>query len=140
MIRPNRMGFFDRTLRLWNGFVIASVYCLKSEEESLIQFIESKHYPSRFHIILYIVEDTEWNVSIYPMNVLRNEGIKRVTTTHYLVLDMDEWFIDSLESEISTLPSSIMEAEDVAIVIPLIMLNVNRITPYCCSLKECVKM
>ena len=140
MIRPNRMGFFDRTLRLWNGFVIASVYCLKSEEESLIQFIESKHYPSRFHIIRYIVEDTEWNVSIYPMNVLRNEGIKRVTTTHYLVLDMDEWIVDSLESEISTLPSSIMEAEDVAIVIPLIMLNVNRITPYCCSLEECVKM
>ena len=74
------------------------------------------------------------------MNVLRNEGIKRVTTTHYLVLDMDEWIVDSLESEINTLPSSIMEAEDVAIVIPLIMLNVNRITPYCCSLKECVKM
>lgn len=140
MIRINRMSFFDRTLRLWSGFVIVSVYCLKSEEESLIQFIQSKHYPSRFHIILHIVEDTEWNASTYPMNVLRNEAIQRVKTTHYLVLDMDEWIIDSLESEIALIPSNIMEAENVAIVIPLVMLNVNRITPHCCSLEECVKL
>ena len=140
MIRPNRMRFFDRTLELWSGYVIASVYCLKSEEESLIQFIQSRHYPSRFHILLFIVEDTEWSVSVYPMNVLRNEGIRRVKTTHYLVLDMDEWIVGSLESEIASIPSSIMKSERVAIVIPLIMLNVNRITPYCCSFEECVKM
>ena len=139
-IRINRMGFFDRTLQLWKGYVIACVYCLKSEEESLIQFIESKHYPSRFHIILYIVEDTEWNASIYPMNAMRNIAIEKVKTTHYLVLDMDEWFIDSLESEIATLPSSIMEAEDVAIVVPLVIMNTLVLTPRCCSLDSCVQM
>ena len=134
------MGFFDRTLQLWKGYVIACVYCLKSEEEALVEFIQSKHYPSRFHIILYIVEDTEWNASTYPMNAMRNVAIEKVKTTHFLVLDMDEWFVDSLETEIASLPSSIMEAEDVAIVVPLVIMNVLIITPRCCSLEECVQM
>ncbi|KNB45586.1 glycosyl transferase [Blastocystis sp. subtype 4] len=53
---------------------------------------------------------------------------------------MDEWFIDSLESEIATLPSSIMEAEDVAIVVPLVIMNTLVLTPRCCSLDSCVQI
>ena len=71
---------------------------------------------------------------------MRNIAIEKVKTTHYLVLDMDEWFIDSLESEIATLPSSIMEAEDVAIVVPLVIMNTLVLTPRCCSLDSCVQM
>lgn len=48
--------------------------------------------------------------------------------------------IDSLESEIATLPSSIMEAEDVAIVVPLVIMNTLVLTPRCCSLDSCVQM
>ena len=134
------MGFFDRTLELWKGYVIACVYCLKSEEAALVKFIESKHYPSRFHIILYIVEDTEWNKAIYPMNVMRNVAIEKVKTTHFLVLDMDEWIVESLESEIAKLPSNLMKAEDVAIVVPLVIMNALMVTPRCCSLESCVEM
>ena len=140
MNRTNRMSFFDRTLKMWSGYVIVSVYCLETEEKSLIHYIRRKKYPTRLHIILYVVENTEWNAAIYPMNILRNEAIKRVKTTHYLMLDMDEWIIDSLESEIASIPSSIMNQDNAAIVIPLIMLNTFLIKKYCCSFQECVRL
>lgn len=45
------------------------------------------------HVILHIVRTANLRIhkQIFPVNLLRNIGIRHVVTSHFLVLDMDVW-------------------------------------------------
>ena len=45
------------------------------------------------HIILHIAKTANLRVhkQLFPVNLLRNIGIRHVVTSHFLVLDMDVW-------------------------------------------------
>ena len=106
---------------------------------TIINEIRRGQYPQRIRFVLYVVNDNDENLLTYPMNYLRNIAIKRVKTSHYIVLDMDELISSNLETELNKLPNEILLRSDIAIVIPIIMINPETTLPYCCELDECYK-
>ena len=60
--------------------------CIRSEEErdQLQSFLEKAAFPSRFVVVPHL--DTSGR---YPINKLRNLAIEKVTTSHYLMTDID---------------------------------------------------
>ena len=60
--------------------------CIRSEEErdQLQSFLERANYPSRFVVVPHL--DASGH---YPINKLRNLAIEKVTTSHYLMTDID---------------------------------------------------
>lgn len=90
--------------------ILLRLYCVtiftnEEEYDSIKQTIQSGDYPSRLHLILYIVKDGSKDCvyslkgdelvcvpqKIYPINRLRNIAITNVKTSHFIVLDMDMW-------------------------------------------------
>lgn len=64
---------------------------MKHSEETICQYYRNHTYDDRLTTVMYLVDD-ESNESIdFPINKLRNLGIRSSHTTHYLVLDMDVW-------------------------------------------------
>lgn len=110
------------------------------DEANVINYITNKHYSERIKFVIYVVENSIANHNIFPMNYLRNIAIKRTTTTHYLVLDIDEFISSNLQTQIRNIPSEILMKDDVAIIIPIVMINPENIIPYCCKIKECIEM
>ena len=105
-----------------------------------MDWIKRNRYPKRVEFLLYVVESNQWNHLTYPMNYLRNIAIKRTQTTHYMVLDMDEWISSTLEAEINRIPPSILANEYNVIIVPLVMMNDILITDKCCSYNDCLQM
>ena len=72
------------------------VFYLKKEEEA--QFVDLLQQPQnailnspRIRIVTYVVDPSCFFYSNYPINILRNIGIRQTCTTHFIVLDMDMW-------------------------------------------------
>lgn len=86
-------------------YYCVTVFTNEEEVQSLKKQIRSSDYPSRLHIILYIVKDRSKDCvhslvegkmmcvlqKVYPINRLRNIAISNVKTTHFIVFDMDMW-------------------------------------------------
>ena len=60
--------------------------CIRSEEErnQLQSFLKKANYPSRFVVVPHLDTTTH-----YPINKLRNLAVEKVTTSHYLMTDID---------------------------------------------------
>lgn len=136
--RPNRISLIKRSISLWSKAIIISIYCEIFELSQLIQWIKSNDIPTRIEFVIFVVESNEWNHITYPMNYLRNIAIKRTRTTHYIILDMDEWITNSLEKEILKIPRSILDNPFNVIIIPLVILNDIKITKRCCTYEDCL--
>ena len=59
----------------------------EDSQKRVLDYIGSHYYPSRFTLILVKQADK----SIFPINKLRNIGIRSIETTHFLLFDMDLW-------------------------------------------------
>ena len=64
---------------------------MKDMEQSILTYYNEHSYESRLTTILYLVDNLSDESIDFPINKLRNLGIKSSHTTHYLVIDMDVW-------------------------------------------------
>ena len=62
-----------------------------SFESFLIQKNASVLCSNRIQIITYVVQKGAFFYNNYPINILRNLGIRHVRTNHFAVLDIDMW-------------------------------------------------
>lgn len=132
--RINRLQYIDEHLWRWAGPMVVVIYCHLSEEQTVLDFICHRHLPSRLTLLVYVVSDDS---TIFPINRLRNIGIQSVYTTHYIVMDMDMWPIQSLFEEMQRLPSSVLSDPKSAIIVPLLFFRLDLILPNCGSLDSC---
>lgn len=110
------------------------MYCTASEENEVKEFIEKANFPPRILLTIYVVvtpsEDCIFKKTsigtidcvrskIYPLNRLRNISIKRVQTTHFIVLDMDTWPSVSTYDEIMKLPKEYLRNENFVTILPV---------------------
>ena len=96
---------------------------MKEEEEST--FVEFLHRPQnailcspRVTLLAYISRNNSFFHSNYPINILRNIGIRHTRTSHFLVLDTDMWVSQTSYEMLMKIPDSIWESPQIAVVIP----------------------
>ena len=99
--RLNRVDRFPYLLARWHGPISTVMFVSETEVEKAFEFIfRHRKYPITF--TLYIVHNMGVNPyffagtkrvyfdkGLYPYNVLRNIGIESISTTHYLLVDID---------------------------------------------------
>ena len=93
---------------------------MKEEEEST--FVEFLHRPQnailcspRITLLAYISQNNSFFHSNYPINILRNIGIRHTRTSHFLILDTDMWVS---QTSLMKIPDSIWASPRIAVVIP----------------------
>lgn len=96
---------------------------MKEEEES--QFSEFLQQPQnallcnpRVTLLAYVSHPHSYFHTNYPINILRNIAIRHTTTSHFLLLDMDMLISVNAYETIMKLPSSYVENEKNAFVLP----------------------
>ena len=75
---------------------------------------------------------------IYPINRLRNSAIQNIDTTHFLVLDMDMWPVETAYRDMLGLPPFVLRNERLAVIIPAFSLKEEMVNE-CDSLQSCVE-
>ena len=126
MSSVQRLFNLPYVIQKWEGFrqftcvnsrpISIALFVHKSEMNQTEQYIQEAHFPVRVRLILYIVDVTSkpdcvivrnstyggcFPRTVYPINRLRNLAIADVTTSHFVLFDMDVW-----PSCHSTVPSS----------------------------------
>lgn len=111
-----RLFYIPHLLARWKGNgmnasliprpISIAVFVDVAELPRIHSFIQSSSFPSRLLLTLYIALNQSHDCAmfrgyfgrlsckqqfIYPINRLRNLAIKRVETSHFLMLDMDTW-------------------------------------------------
>ena len=59
--------------------------------EQYLRIIQPVASSDRLSIIFYSFNKYNVYAESFPVNLLRNVGIRTVTTSHFLMLDMDMW-------------------------------------------------
>ena len=88
------MGKTDTKPTIYSPIVF--VIHLKEEEVTPFQSFLKQANSSilcldRIQIITYVVSKGAFLYDNYPINILRNLGIRHVKTSHFAVLDIDMW-------------------------------------------------
>ena len=72
-------------------FLLSSMcitFILTNETSSIFySVLNTFNLPNRLHLIPHMVE----NMTVYPINYLRNIAIDHVKTSHFWLADMDMW-------------------------------------------------
>ena len=89
--RIDRIPFLRYFAERWSGFLIATIKVNADTVANATQTLADLRLPPKFTVILYIVEPQDLYFHDFPVNLLRNIGIRNVRTTHFLMLDMDMW-------------------------------------------------
>lgn len=82
----------------------------------------------RIQFVTYVAPPNTFFYYNYPINILRNLGIRQVRTTHFLLIDMDMWLsrrcsggvsrVEGSYEALMALPSFVLEDPRAAVVIP----------------------
>lgn len=75
---------------------------------------------------------------IYPINRLRNIAINSIETTHFLVVDMDMWPVETTYRDLINLPAPILRNEHLALILPAFSLKSSALQE-CTSFQDCVE-
>ena len=67
------------------------IYCSDSELASSVTSYLASQPPDRVTTLFYSHSRKNVYAKDFPVNLLRNVGIRTVRTSHFLVLDMDMW-------------------------------------------------
>ena len=104
--------------------VVFSIHVLEEELPAFEAFLYSSENSvlcsDRVFVAAYVSENNSFFHSNYPINILRNIGVRNVETSHFLLLDADMMLSENAYSELMALPESIYRANRTAIVIPSI--------------------
>ena len=124
-----RYYYFPILLKRWTG-PLSIALCLKPEEvEEINGRLKADHFDSRLSIVQYVAT----NPSVYPINKLRNLAISNVRTNHFWLTDLDMWPSDGLYKAILDLPSSALDDDKLAIIVPAFEIHATS----CSTFEEC---
>jgi singapore isolate B (sub-type 7) whole genome shotgun sequence assembly, scaffold_4 len=104
-------------------------------QQKAVDLLGFIYLPDRVTTLVYSVQSSE-----FPINLLRNLGIRNVETSHFIVLDMDLMLSRNLLSELKKLPTFLKESNNSAVIIPLFFLSRDKILPYCSLLEDCLPL
>ena len=124
----NRLFEYSIFASRWNGhfliyFVTPSpiVFVTYLKEEEMSAFNDFLHNATstllcspRIQHVIYVALPGSFFHSNYPINILRNLGIRQVRTSHFLLLDMDMW----LSGIPPSIPSSTDQSYEVLLALP----------------------
>lgn len=99
--RESRISFFKYLLPRWKGslcphFIISRplIVTILVNSTRIVQVkkqLKAANLPPSTEVILMVASPKSPHFSHFPINRLRNIAIRHVTTSHFLVLDMDLW-------------------------------------------------
>ena len=126
------------------------LYATDTEESTVLNYLDQRTYEPRVSIILYLVRNGTKEASVFPINKLRNIGIRATRTTHYAVVDFDIWPagtsallsspVESLFDSMMALDPKILNNDNVAVIIPVFFFDLGSILPQCTSLSSCIHL
>ena len=114
-----------------------AVWAHEEEVDKIEPFAASLTADGLVTMILYQVRRDHPNYYDFPVNLLRNICIRHITTSHFMVLDIDMWPTASMHRHlVAMLPTAL--AEDThAVVVPPVFLNSKKMARQCFKLSKC---
>lgn len=122
------VGSFNRLFILpifasrWDGPIVFVIHLLEEQQSNLDEFLRDSSHSilcnPRIRILTYVAEKGAFFYDNYPINILRNIGIRNVRTSHFIVLDMDMWMSQGSYQTLLTLPEEIKQSTRTAVIIP----------------------
>ena len=122
-------------LSRWQGRYVFVISTTNDTQQETVNQLGTIHLPKRVTTLVYAM-----NSSDFPINRLRNLGIRNIQTSHFMVLDMDLMLSRNLNEELEKLPAWLKRSSTSAIMIPLFFLNRDRVLRYCLRLEDCLPM
>lgn len=116
------------------------LYGTDLDEEKYLTYFSQRNYDSRLTTILYLVRNGTEVSKTFPINALRNLGIRMSRSTHYIVFDMDVWPTMNLYDSLISLSPSILNSEHSLIIVPIFFFDLGVMLPQCRSLSNCTKL
>ena len=122
-------------LSRWPGRYVFVISTTNDTLQETVNLLGTINLPERVTTLVYKLPS-----SVFPINFLRNLGIRNIETSHFMVLDMDLMLSRNIHDELERLPDWLKESKRSAIVIPLFFLNRERILHYCSLLEDCLPL
>lgn len=145
-----RIFFIPHLLDRWKGLVCVHcimfspmclvMYGMDYEEEKFLSYFSHRNYDSRLTMLLYLVRNGTEIANTFPINALRNLGIRMSRSTHYIVFDMDVWPAMDLYDNLVNLHSSILNSEKSLVIVPIFFYDLGVMLVQCSSLSNCTKL
>ena len=105
-------------------------------EKRMLSFVESHYLPARLTLLLYLIGESSPERGQFPVNKLRNLGIRNIATTHFQVLDMDLWpTVDTYETMMK-LPVELQTGRN-AVIFPVFFFDRDAVLTRCDSFAQC---
>ena len=146
----NRMFLLPHLLYRWSGLSIILLLIHSplvivlngpsSDQSSMIRFLSRTYLPNRLITILYILPPSSPENGQFPVNKLRNLGIRNIVGTHFQILDMDLWPTMNLYETMMSLPRSITENDNAAVILPVFFFDRKQMLHRCDSIRSCVQL
>ena len=116
-----RMAYLAEGARRWRGPLIAAVHL--PGDQTLAAALRGRTFEP--HVTLVAVSGPAG--APYPINSLRNAAIKRVATTHYIVLDVDLWPSTTLARALALAPPEVLARKYAALVLPAFQVEASAV-------------
>lgn len=115
-------------------------YGMDEDEDKYLDYFSKRTYSPLLSIILYLVRSDSKEASTFPINTLRNLGIRNTFTSHYIVFDMDVWPARDLYMQLSSIPQSVKDDTKSLVIIPIFFYDLGIVLPQCRSLSNCTRL
>ena len=109
-----------------------------SDQADILYTLETTYLPSRLTILVYLIPPSSPEQGQFPVNKLRNLGIRNIATTHFQVLDMDLWPTPTTYETLKGLPREILENKRTAVILPVFFFDRKKMLLRCDSVRSCV--
>ncbi|KAK8809494.1 hypothetical protein WA158_000437 [Blastocystis sp. Blastoise] len=116
-----RLPFVPYLLKLWRGPFSVCFFVYDNNRTTFETILSTYYLPSRFSFSTYYTS----NVTIYPINTLRNIAIRKVKTSHFWLTDIDMWPSSDLYEILLSLSNSYLQNTNAAIIIPAFQMKRN---------------
>ena len=105
-------------------------------EDAFLKLIASHYLPPRVTLLLYLIGPNSPEKGQFPVNKLRNLGIRNIVTTHFQILDMDLWPTYNTYQTMMKLPEPLRTGRN-AVIFPVFFFDRNSVLTRCDSLEKC---
>ena len=122
-------------LSRWPGRYVIVISSSRRQMRETLDLLGAVNLPERVTTLVYLTDSSE-----FPINRLRNLGIRNIQTSHFMVLDMDLMLSRNLHHELERLPAWLKKSQRSAIILPLFFFDRARILHYCSQLEDCLPL
>ncbi|KAK8789278.1 hypothetical protein WA588_001163, partial [Blastocystis sp. NMH] len=119
----NRLVLLPLISQRWEGPLVFALHLLEENRTALESFLKSNKNASlcsnRVTILALVATPTSFFHSHFPINILRNIGIRNAQTSHFLYLDTDIMILPQTYPELKQLLSSFRNDSRTVVVFPV---------------------